>query len=427
MKFRKIAALAAAASLALGVAGCSKDSDPGSSEAESQSGQTVRVWFMEGSISDEAQQYLVDEFAKANPGNELKVEVQQWDGIVSKLQTSLASKNESPDLVEIGNTQTTSFTTVGAFADVTDMRETLGGDDLIQSFIDASTVDGKIYAYPLYAGARGVYYRKDLFEQAGIDVPQTIEEFKDAAIALQQANPEGGEDFSGLYFAAVDAHGVESFLFPAGFEYAKQEGDKWVAQVTTPESMKALEMAQDLFANGTRFGLDSQASQKSFERYFNEGQVGILIGTGNIGVKIDQELWDADKVGIFAIPSEEPGVPGASFAGGSNIAMATNSQNPELAKRALEVIFSEGFQKLIAQDGWVPGNTKLGSDVAGAFGEIAADVVAHSKLTPNTPQWGVAVGDNAVNDFYTHIAKGEDLQKTAQEFNDQLDTLLNQK
>lgn len=427
MKFRKIAALAAAASLALGVAGCSKDSDPGSSEAESQSGQTVRVWFMEGSISDEAQQYLVDEFAKANPGNELKVEVQQWDGIVSKLQTSLASKNESPDLVEIGNTQTTSFTTVGAFADVTDMRETLGGDDLIQSFIDASTVDGKIYAYPLYAGARGVYYRKDLFEQAGIDVPQTIEEFKDAAIALQQANPEGVEDFSGLYFAAVDAHGVESFLFPAGFEYAKQEGDKWVAQVTTPESMKALEMAQDLFANGTRFGLDSQASQKSFERYFNEGQVGILIGTGNIGVKIDQELWDADKVGIFAIPSEEPGVPGASFAGGSNIAMATNSQNPELAKRALEVIFSEGFQKLIAQDGWVPGNTKLGSDVAGAFGEIAADVVAHSKLTPNTPQWGVAVGDNAVNDFYTHIAKGEDLQKTAQEFNDQLDTLLNQK
>lgn len=427
MKFRKIAALAAAASLALGVAGCSKDSEPGSSEAESQSGQTVRVWFMEGSISDEAQQYLVDEFAKANPGNELKVEVQQWDGIVSKLQTSLASKNESPDLVEIGNTQTTSFTTVGAFADITDMRETLGGDDLIQSFVDASTVDGKIYAYPLYAGARGVYYRKDLFEQAGIDVPKTIAEFKDAAIALQQANPEGVEDFSGLYFAAVDAHGVESFLFPAGFEYVKQEGDKWVAQVTTPESMKALEMAQDLFANGTRFGLDSQASQKSFERYFNEGQVGILIGTGNIGVKIDKELWDADKVGIFAIPSEEPGVPGASFAGGSNIAMATNSQNPELAKRALEVIFSEGFQKLIAKDGWVPGNTKLGSDVAGAFGEIAADVVAHSKLTPNTPQWGVAVGDNAVNDFYTHIAKGEDLQKTAQEFNNQLDTLLNQK
>ncbi|MDO5729350.1 MAG: extracellular solute-binding protein [Actinomycetaceae bacterium] len=427
MKFRKIAALAAAASLAFGVAGCSKDSEPGSSEAESQSGQTVRVWFMEGSISDEAQQYLVDEFAKANPGNELKVEVQQWDGIVSKLQTSLASKNESPDLVEIGNTQTTSFTTVGAFADVTDLRETLGGDDLIQSFVDASTVDGKIYAYPLYAGARGVYYRKDLFEQAGIDVPKTITEFKDAAIALQQANPEGVEDFSGLYFAAVDAHGVESFLFPAGFEYAKKEGDKWVAQVTTPESMKALEMAQDLFANGTHFGLDSQASQKSFERYFNEGQVGILIGTGNIGVKIDQKLWDEDKVGIFAIPSEEPGVPGASFAGGSNIAMATNSQNPELAKRALEVIFSEGFQKLIAKDGWVPGNTKLGSDVAGAFGEIAADVVAHSKLTPNTPQWGVAVGDNAVNDFYTHIAKGEDLQKTAQEFNEQLDTLLNQK
>src|SRR5699024_9116930 len=188
MKYRKLWTGAAATAVALSLAACSpSESAPdadGDAGGDVEAG-TVRMWVMEGSLTDESQELLVDEFAEENPGSELKIEVQQWDGIVSKLQTSLASKNESPDLVEIGNTQTTTFTTVGAFADVTDMKKALGGDDLIDSFVDASTVDGKIYAYPFYAGARGVYYRTDLFEKAGIEVPQTIDDFTDAVIDLQ--------------------------------------------------------------------------------------------------------------------------------------------------------------------------------------------------------------------------------------------------
>lgn len=388
---------------------------------------TVRVWFMEGSISEEAQNFLKTEFAKQNPGSELKVEVQQWDGIVSKLQTSLASKNESPDIVEIGNTQTATFATVGAFAEVTDLKETLGGSDLIPSFVEASTVDGKIYAYPLYAGARGVFYRTDLFEKAGIEIPETITEFKDAAIKLQAANPEKVTDFGGLYLAAVDVHGVESYLFASGFDYATLENGKWVGKVTTPESIAALKDVQQLFKDGTTFALDSQAGQKSFERYFNENQTGILIGTGNVGAKLDEKLWKENKVGVFKLPSAEKGVPGASFAGGSNIALAANSQHPELAKKALEVIYSEGFQTFLAKDGWVPGNTKYSSEIAGPLGEIAADIVNNSKLTPNTPQWGVAVGDGEINDFFTRIAKGEDVEATAKAFNEKLETILNAK
>ena len=421
MKVRKVLTGVVGASVLLSLAACSSNESSSDGDATG----TVRLWVMEGSLSDESQQYLVDEFAEANPGSELKIEVQQWDGIVSKLQTSLASKNESPDLVEIGNTQTTTFTSVGAFADVTDLKETLGGDDLIPSFVEAATIDDKIYAYPLYAGARGVFYRTDLFEQAGIEVPATIDEFSEAAVALQAANPEGVDGFSGMYLAAVDPHGVESYLFPQGFEYAKQDGDEWVGQTSTPESLEALEALQNLFQNGTTYALDSQAGQKAFERYFNEGTTGILIGTGNIGTKIDQELWDADKVGVLAIPSEEPGVPGATFAGGSNIALAQNSPNPELAEKALELIFSEGFQTRLAEEGWVPGNTAYSDAVTGPFGDIAGEIINNSKLTPNSPEWGVAFGATQLNEFFTRIAKGEDVKAVAESFDDQVDSALN--
>lgn len=422
MKARSVLAGVAGASVLLTLTACSTDTGTG---ADAEETGTVRLWVMEGSLSDESRQYLEEQFADDNPGSELKVEVQQWDGIVSKLQTSLASKNESPDLVEIGNTQTSTFTSVGAFADVTDLKEKLGGDDLIPSFVDASTIDGKIYAYPLYAGARGVFYRTDLFEQAGIEVPTTIEEFSEAAIALQAANPEGTANFSGMYLAAVDPHGVESYIFPQGFEYAAQDGEEWVGKASTDDSLRALTALQDVFQNGTTFALDSQAGQKSFERYFNEGLTGILIGTGNIGTKIDQALWDAGKVGVFAIPSDEPGVPGATFAGGSNIALAKNSANPELATKALELIFSEEFQTRLAEEGWVPGNTAYSEAVSGPFGEIAGDIITNSKLTPNSPEWGVAFGSTQLNEFFTRIAKGEDVATVAQSFDEQVDAALN--
>lgn len=420
---KKLSAMLLAGAMAVGMTACSHS---GSSSTDSGTG-TLRVWFMEGSMPDEARSYLESEFAKENPGSELKVELQQWDGIVSKLQTSLASKNESPDLVEIGNTQTSSFTEVGAFADVSDMKDKLGGKDLIPSFVDASTVDGKLYALPFYAGSRGVFYRKDYFEQAGIAVPKTIDEFTDSVIELQKKNPANVPDFSGMYFAAVDPHGVESYLFSQGFDYAVKDGDKWVGKVDTPESIAALKNAQRIFKDGTKFGLDTQASQKKFERYFNEGKTGVLIGNGRIGTHIDQKLWDAGKVGVFAIPSRVEGEPGDTFAGGSNIALAANSQHPQLARKALEIIFSEKFQKLIAQDGWVPGNTAYGKDVTGPFGELASTIIKKSKLTPNSPAWGVNFDSKQLNEFYTRIAKGEDVEATAHAFNDEINTKLNQK
>lgn len=427
MELKKITAITLSAALLTGVAACSSGggkSSEASGSSESSNG-TVRVWFMEGSVSEKAQKYLTEEFAKENPGSELKIEIQQWDGIASKLQTSLASKNESPDLVEIGNTQTSSFTSVGAFDDVSSMKEELGGKNLIPSFVKASTIDGKLYALPLYAGARGVFYRKDLFEKAGIAVPETISDFTKAVIDLQKANPDNTPDFSGMYFAAVDPHGVESYLFADGFDYAKDENGKWVGLVDSPDSVAALKNAQNIFQNGTKYALDSKAGQKSFQRYFNEGKTGVLIGTGNVGVKIDKKLWDEDKVGVFAIPSNTPGKPGATFAGGSNVALAANSNHKELAKKALKVIFSEGFQKAIAEDGWVPGNTSYGKDVKGPFGKLASTIIENSKLTPNSPEWGVNFDGKVMNEFFTRIAKGEDVDAVAKEFNDKLNETLN--
>ena len=50
------------------------------------------------------------------------------------------------------------------------------------------TVDGATYGIPYYSHAQVMWYRTDLLEQAGLEVPTTWDELYDAAVAL--TNPD---------------------------------------------------------------------------------------------------------------------------------------------------------------------------------------------------------------------------------------------
>ena len=348
------------------------------------------------------------------------------DGVVQEIIIATNPNIEGEATASyLARTQTAVFASVGAFAPVDDLYNKVGGDKLIQSFIDAGRWDNKLYALPLYAGARGIIYRKDLFEKANIAVPKSIDELADAAIKLGKANPDKVEGFSGMYLSAVDIHGVESLMFAGGGDYATLSNGKWQEKLTDPATIASLERIQKIFKDGTAYAMDSSASQKSFQKYFNENKVGILVGTGSVAKKIDKELWDAGKVGVMPIPGVKEGSVGQTFAGGSSISLASNAQNPELAKKALEVIFSEKFQTMVAKAGWTPGNTQYGSASEGAFADISTTVIENSKLTPNTPQWGVVAGDNVIRDFFTEIAQGKGVKTVAKDAGAKLDTTLN--
>ena len=96
---------------------------PASAPAEAK---TLTVWLMNGSASDDLVKQLNTEFEAAHPGVTVKYEVQQWNGIVSRLNGALAAP-QPPDVVETGNTQTANYAAAGALADLTDKRADLGG------------------------------------------------------------------------------------------------------------------------------------------------------------------------------------------------------------------------------------------------------------------------------------------------------------
>jgi len=422
-KFVKYVSMGAVAAVML--AGCATSSTSGPS---GNAKGDLRVWFMNNSVSDSGQKWLVDEFEKEHPGSTLTIEVQPWDGIVAKLQTSLASKQATPDVVEFGNTKVATFAHVGAMADISDMYDELGGKDLIQSFIDAGVVDGKKYALPLYAGVSVMYYRKDLFEKAGIAVPTTLDELVKASAAVQAANPDGTPNFKGIYLPAASVHQLESWLFTHGGNYALKDGDNWKGTLDTPEAEAAFKQLQELWSTSALGAFDSQDASNSPWAPYNNGDVAMFFSLPYSSKSLTPKM--AAVTGVFPLPPVAAGGTAHEFSGGSSIGISANSQHPALARDVLKLIYSKTFMSKLASDqGWIPGNTKYSDALPAGMmsGQLQGTIAKNSILTPPAENWAIVEGNNIPFNFYSELAKGGDVDQLAKATDARIEGILNQK
>lgn len=162
MKLTKLAALGAAAALALTACSNSDASPDTSPDNTAEVGGEVTVWLAgETDTPEDAVTWLKVE-AKDQFDIDVTVERIGWGDLLSKVTTSLGDENQTPDIVELGNTQVQAFTHAGGFADITDVWERVGGNSLmLQGMVEGGSVDGALYAAPYYAGSRVVFYDTD--------------------------------------------------------------------------------------------------------------------------------------------------------------------------------------------------------------------------------------------------------------------------
>ncbi|GGR15948.1 extracellular solute-binding protein [Agromyces mediolanus] len=419
---RKLGIVALGAAAALTLAGCASGDAGGGSDENA----TIRVWLVGTDTPDTARDYLVKTFEEEHPGSKLVIEEQAWDGLVDRLTTSL-SGSDSPDVVEVGNTQASAFTSAGAFLDLTDQYEDLGGDDLLPGFVEAGTYDGKFYAAPLYSGSRLVFYKKDAMEAAGQTVPTTLDEYVATGAALAAANP--GK--SGIWWPGQDWRNALPFIWENGGEVAVPDGDKWDAQLSSPESIKGLEEVQQAMATASVAPKD--ANETSPEVGFCDGTTLQLSAPSWVKFSIlapvdaeapgcpDQEA----NLGVYALPGKDGGA-AQVFAGGSNIGVSAKSAHPDLAVDALKIILSDEFQTIYAEGGLVPAKLsladKLGTD---EVAQAIAAAAGNAKLTPASPRWADVEAARILEDLFVNIAQGGDVKTLAEEADKQIEDILN--
>ncbi|MEZ3159303.1 extracellular solute-binding protein [Microbacterium sp. BWT-B31] len=410
---KTLGAVALLGATALALAGCAGGTGSGSAD---EAGAQIRVWLVGTDTPQDARDYLKDTFEEENPGSTLVIEEQTWDGLVDKLTTSLSS-SDSPDIVEFGNTQAPAFTSVGALLDISDIYEDLGGDDLLPGFVEAGSYDGKFYAPPLYSGARVVFADPAFVTEA----PATLDDYIAKAKELAAANP--GK--SGIYFAGQDWYNALPFIWENGGEIAVQDGDEWDAQLSSPESVKGLLQVQDLMTTASAAPKDGDNAEP-WTPYCEGSAIQFSAPNWALGLASACETDNPPAAPfVYALPGAEGG-PAQVFAGGSNIGISAKSANPDLAKAALEIILSDGFQTIYGENGLIPARKSLASTLgdtpeAKAFTEAASN----AKLTPASPNWAEVEASRILEDFFVKIAQGGDVKSLAEEVDTKIEDILN--
>ena len=405
------------------------DAAPATTAGEADSGgggESLRLWLNGTDTPDELVDYAIAEFAKIHPDVNVELERQQWTGIVEKLTTAL-SGSDAPDIVEFGNTQAQTFEAAGAVIDLTDRAEELGGDDFLQSLLEAGTYDGSLYAVPYYAGARVVIYRKDLFEEAGIEIPTTLEEWVAAGEALKEANADV-PNFSGIYLPGRNWHGVLPLIWDAGGDIAVKEGDEWVGTLDTPESIAGLEFFKEVFDRANAAPADADDANDYLA--FCAGEVGMMPAPGwKPGQIINEDDGCPDmeaQIGVFPLPGSEPGTTSPVFLGGSNLGIPTNSENQDLAYELLKILVSAGYQRQIAEAGLIPALKSELASVTGSEAAVAqATAAENSRFVPTSEHWADVEAANVLPDMLVEIAQGGDIAAAAANADAAIEAALN--
>ncbi len=448
MKILRTAAVGVAAALALAACG-SGDGPTGEPAGDSTSeAGSITLWLAGGDTPDVLREYLTTTFEAENPGSKLVIEQQDWGDLVTKLTTALPDAANTPDVVELGNTQSSTFTNVGAFLDISDMYEELGGDKLVPGFVEAGAVDGANFTLPYYFGSRYVFYRKDLWAAAGADVPKTLAEFNETVAAITAAQPNGIPNLSGFWIGGQDWRNGISWIFANGGELAVQKDGQWTSTMSDPKSIKGLEQLQEIWASASKAPRDAtdantynhlndsdavEAADGTTTSYSLDAATVMAPGwahwsVGDLVTKDGKDVreWNDERFGVFTLPNVEGTGAAPVFAGGSNIGISAKSQNPELAKSLMRIIFSDEYQQMLGENGLGPGNTdhvdSLGDD---QFATALIESALNAKLTPAAPGWAALENSKKLEEFFGQIASGADIAATAKAFDAAATPILN--
>jgi ABC-type glycerol-3-phosphate transport system substrate-binding protein len=157
----------------------------------------------------------------------------------------------APAIIQISNKTSDSFVQQGFLYPLDEFIKEIPPSELDDYIVPALRVvverigpdhQKHLWAVPFQTSLNGLYYRKDLFAEAGLDPehpPETWAELLEYARKI--ANPERGVYGFGVMGGPESSHNFCSFLFGAGGTILDQdEKGEWRAAFDTPEAADAV-------------------------------------------------------------------------------------------------------------------------------------------------------------------------------------------
>ena len=358
---------------------------------------------------------------------DIQVTVRKQDGgdpAITKLLTAINAGSGAPDLMQAEYQKIPTLVAADALADISAGASDLEGD-FPEGVWSSVTLGGDaLYAIPQDTGPMMMYYRADIYDQLGLDVPTTWEEYADDARAIHASDPNR---YLGT-FSAADAGWFTGLTQQAGASWWSIDGDSWGVDIDSNASQQVAGYWGGLVEEGV---IDNRPMYTpEWNAGLNDGsQVGWLSAVWAPSVLSGNA---ADTAGLWKaapMPQWDADSPATGNWGGSSTAVTTQSEHVEQATEFAAWLNTdpEAVQALAQTANVYPAATEIAADSLSTppaffsnqpdFYDVAASVA--DTVSPFTYGPDVNVTFSAYNDEFAKAAES----KTQAAFLDALSTM----
>lgn len=333
--------------LALGLTACGSGDDGGT-----EGSGTVRVTVANHVWTDTIKE-AIPEFEEETG---LKVELTQLgeDQLSDQYNVKLNAGSDEIDVMMYRPLQEGRlFADNGYLADLTDRVE--GNDDwdwndFQEGPVTATTFEDKVVGVPIITEREVLYYRKDLLEAAGLEVPGTMEELEAAAKTISEANP-GTAGFVARTGKSAAVTQFSSFLFSFGGDFI-EDGE---SAVSSDEAKEAYAFYGGLINNYGPENVSTDMSWSEAMAIFTQGGAAFYTEADSLYKNATDPAKSkvADTVGFAPLPAGPAGSKPYNIPSWS-LAINEASQNQDNAWKFIEWATSKDMTRQIQQGG-VPG------------------------------------------------------------------------
>lgn len=337
-------------------------------------------------------QGMMDDFNEKHPDITVEWVTLEENVLRQRVTQDIATNGGQFDVMTIGMYEAPIWAANGWLVPMDDLSAEYNIDDILPAMRDGLSYEGTMYAAPFYGESSMVFYRTDLLEAAGLEMPEepTWAFIREAALAMTDKDNEvygaclrgkaGWGDNVAFITAMANSFGARWF------------DEDWKPQLDSPEWQETMDYYLELMQEAGPPGASGNSFNENLT-LFNQGKCGMWIDATVAASKLTDptESVVADKVGFALAPHKDGVAKNGNWLWAWALGIPAGTKNEEAAKTFVEWATGTGYIDLVAEtEGWanVPPGTRTSLYENPEYQKIpfaAVTLESINRADPNNP------------------------------------------
>lgn len=288
-------------------------------------------------------------FEEQHPDIKLNWVILEENVLRQRLTTDIATQGGQFDVLTIGTYETPLWADKQWLEPMHNLPAEYDVQDIIPAVRQGLSVDETLYALPFYGESTITYYRTDLFEQAGLSMPQRPTWSQLGEFAAKLHHPD--RDQYGICLRGKAGWGENMALLTtmANSFGARWFDEQWQPELTSPEWKAAANFYVETLKKYGPPGASSNGFNETLA-LFNSGKCAIWVDASVAGSFTTDEKQSRvfDSVGFAPSPIETTSK-GSSWLYAWSLAIPTSSKQKEAARTFITWATSKDYIQLVAE------------------------------------------------------------------------------